>query len=776
MKDLPHILVVDDNASLADNIVEYLNHRGYRAQAAYGGREGLEAFERNKFKVVVTDLMMPGMDGMALLHAIRKRDPDAVVIMLTGFGTIKNAVEAIKSGANEFITKPLRPEEIERTIEKAMEGASSSRPFLVFIPLLLADLFLLVTAFGLMHLIKYGHLNLSSTSYQLLTLQAMALPVVSLFADKFTGISRQSLIGGASLLVKTGIAFMFVLSLVLVGLHLTHFSRLMAYGTITISVTLEVGIFAFYRWVRGAAVHLDESPPRSSDAGISGALIVVDGVLLVLSFFLITYFKRGSFHLYNPYDDILLLLLGLWLAFSMLTRKFDRDNFRDISLALGPAVKTAIFMAAGLTFFVYSMRMGPISRLQTLGAIPLFVVLEGFVFLLYSNYRRHGRMEADIEDFHKVRTVLDKGEKDPLPEAGRASRVTEPVEVKLKHALEFFDLGVFEFISSHVDLKQVDRSQCALLNTDELHDLNFLDECRCSLIVNLHKLNDVRWFNRYFLVCHEKLRPGGYLVGKAHTTSTQYDSYLTRYPGLTGQFLYGLRFVWSRVFPKVPWIRKIYFSITRGRNRVVSRAELLGRLSFCGFEIVAEKEIRRRLFIIARKVSAPSWNRNPSYGPIVTLNRIVSNGKVLPIYKFRTMHPYSEFIQGYVFNNQGLQRGGKLENDFRVTGWGKVMRRLWLDELPMLYNWVRGDLQLFGVRPLSRQYLNLYDEELRALRSKVKPGLIPPFYADLPETLEEIMESERRYIEAYLRHPTRTQLTYLWKSFVNIAIKGARSN
>jgi hypothetical protein len=202
----------------------------------------------------------------------------------------------------------------------------------------------------------------------------------------------------------------------------------------------------------------------------------------------------------------------------------------------------------------------------------------------------------------------------------------------------------------------------------------------------------------------------------------------------------------------------------------------LGRLCFCGFEIVAEKEIGRKLCFVAKKAKTPSLDQSPSYGPLVELKRIGSNNEVLRIYKFRTMHPYSEFLQDYVYEKEGMREGGKIENDFRVTEWGKVMRKLWLDELPMLYNWVRGDLQLFGVRPLSAHYLSLYPQDLKELRSKVKLGLVPPFYADMPKTFDEICDSERRYIEAYVKRPVRTQWVYFWKAFCNIVFKGARSN
>ncbi|MGD8389073.1 MAG: sugar transferase, partial [Desulfobacteraceae bacterium] len=214
---------------------------------------------------------------------------------------------------------------------------------------------------------------------------------------------------------------------------------------------------------------------------------------------------------------------------------------------------------------------------------------------------------------------------------------------------------------------------------------------------------------------------------------------------------------------------------TKGKNRLISRAEVLGRLFFCGFNVIAEEEKEDRIYFIAQKVKTPSLDESPSYGPLVQLNRYGSNGTPMKVYKFRTMYPYSEYLQEYVYRLQRLQRGGKFKDDFRVTELGRFMRSTWIDELPMLYNWIKGDMKLFGVRPLSQHYLSLYDEELQALRAKVKPGLVPPFYADLPETLEEIKESERRYIKSYLHRPIRTQFSYLRKAFVNILIKGARS-
>ena len=75
-------------------------------------------------------------------------------------------------------------------------------------------------------------------------------------------------------------------------------------------------------------------------------------------------------------------------------------------------------------------------------------------------------------------------------------------------------------------------------------------------------------------------------------------------------------------------------------------------------------------------------------------------------------------------------------------------------------------MKLVGVRPLSSHYFSLYPEDLQKLRTGVKPGLVPPFYADLPKTLPEIIESERVYLELYLKNPISTDFQIFFKSNV----------
>ena len=129
-----------------------------------------------------------------------------------------------------------------------------------------------------------------------------------------------------------------------------------------------------------------------------------------------------------------------------------------------------------------------------------------------------------------------------------------------------------------------------------------------------------------------------------------------------------------------------------------------------------------------------------------------------------------------MYENQGLQEGGKIKDDPRINSVGRLCRKYWLDEIPMLYNLLRGDIKIVGVRPLSAHYLSLYPKAFQDFRNRFQPGLLPPYYADLPKTLDEIIASEERYLKAYEKSGILTDLKYLYKIIYNIVFRGSRSH
>jgi len=126
------ILVVDDDQGIADTMVEFLTKLGYKATAAYGGREGLNRLEQGDFQLVILDLKMPDMDGLEVLQAIKASGSRAVVLMITGYGTVETAVAAIKAGAYDFIEKPVDFKTLEVIVSRALERHTLFRELGVF--------------------------------------------------------------------------------------------------------------------------------------------------------------------------------------------------------------------------------------------------------------------------------------------------------------------------------------------------------------------------------------------------------------------------------------------------------------------------------------------------------------------------------------------------------------------------------------------------------------------------------------------------------------------
>jgi len=303
-------------------------------------------------------------------------------------------------------------------------------------------------------------------------------------------------------------------------------------------------------------------------------------------------------------------------------------------------------------------------------------------------------------------------------------------------------------------------------------------ESGVACIINQHQLNDMRYMNKFLESINRNLPQGGYLIGCVEASASRKKRILGLFPKPLNTVWYVFDYLISRVWPKLPYLRSVYFALTKGKNRVISEMEAYGRLYSCGFRLVDSEETDGKLYFVAEKTGEPDYNTEATYGPFIKLRRVGKNGKIVKVYKMRTMYPYSEYVQEFIYERNGaggIGTGSKFNNDPRITTVGRFMRKYWIDELPMLYNLLRGDLKLFGVRPISKHYFSLYPEEFREFRKDFKPGLVPPVYVEIPKTLEDTVEIERRYLQAYQRQPLLTDVKYFFKALYNIFIKRVRS-
>ncbi|MGB9696367.1 MAG: sugar transferase [Ignavibacteria bacterium] len=343
-------------------------------------------------------------------------------------------------------------------------------------------------------------------------------------------------------------------------------------------------------------------------------------------------------------------------------------------------------------------------------------------------------------------------------------------EEKLKASLNRFNVRYLDFIKNYIDVNSTEN--CIILDDGKI----LIQPEHCQNYIDFEIFNRKKNYRGYFRSINKILPRGGLFIGC-------FESYLQRYlrikkehNGIVANILYLLDFIFNRVVPKLFITSWVYRRFFQPKNKAISKTEVLGRLYHSGFEVVDLKDSDEYLFVVARKVSDALSDKEPRYGIFYTMKRVGKGGKEIKVLKLRTMNPFAEFLQEYIYEKYNLKEGGKFNNDFRIPKWGMWLRKYWIDEIPMIINLIKGDIKLVGVRPLSRHYFELYPSDLKEMRTKYKPGLVPPFYADMPKKLEEIFASERRYFELYEQHPCRTDTKYLFKALYNIFFRKARSS
>jgi len=330
----------------------------------------------------------------------------------------------------------------------------------------------------------------------------------------------------------------------------------------------------------------------------------------------------------------------------------------------------------------------------------------------------------------------------------------------------------YDFFNQHVDVES--KKTLIVSTTNEFNILN--NSNNFNSIINLSLVNNIRYINKFFEKVNSKLSNGDVFICCFETITARKSRHALGNIPIIKNIWFVLEFVFLRMFPKIWGLKKIYFILTRGRNRLLSKAEGLGRLVSCGFEIVAFENYRGLLYIVAKKMKEPEFNMHASYGPLYKMPRMGKNGKIIGVYKFRTMHPYAEYLQDYVLKINGYAESGKPANDFRLTPWGRFLRRYWLDEVPQLLNVIKGDLKIVGVRPISQRYFQDIPTDLQELRFMQKPGCIPPYVSlGRKGNVIEVLQAEREYLIEKAKKPYTTDIRYFFNALYHIIIKNKRS-
>jgi lipopolysaccharide/colanic/teichoic acid biosynthesis glycosyltransferase len=643
---------------------------------------------------------------------------------------------------------------------------------------LLDGLFLAIAFVGV-YWLKRGVLDIDENFRRFLPVLFLTWFLITILSKKFKVLEKKDYFSRLQPYWLAAIIFVALLALLLYFVGWINLSRFIIFGSIGIYLIME----SVY-----LALHLIVLRRREPGQRIPFAVFffLIELAALSAVFFAIYFSKRETFRLEEKYQVALLGLFFSWLLVSLLVHRFKIRTETRYWDSIIPFWQSEALILGLVSFMVFVAARGAMSRLIIFGSVLGFAILENVVVL--TRYTIFQFRRADEDPTELLADELAHPQGVSIDEAAREEIVREKYRFQenndsqeiLKNKLERLLLkkfhDVYDFIKKYVDLSRFDILTSAFMFAGDTENIEIMEDDSLSFFFNFEKVNNFRYVNQVFIALNQRLKRGGVFVGCFESIDQRRQRIYDKFPRWFARFFYFVDFFYKRIMPKLPVLKNIYFAISRGKKRVLSRTEVLGRLYYCGFEVIGLRPINNIYYFIAKKAREPRSDSRPSYGPIFRQRRMGQGGKIIHIFKLRTMHPFAEYLHQYIFEKNQLEDSGKIKGDFRITSWGRFFRKTWIDELPMLVNWLKRDLKLVGVRPLSETFFKTYPEELQRERIQFKPGLIPPFYADMPQGIDQVWESERRYLSRYKKHPVLTDIAYFIKAFNNIFFHHAKSS
>lgn len=466
------------------------------------------------------------------------------------------------------------------------------------------------------------------------------------------------------------------------------------------------------------------------------------------------------------YVALFAIMMAAWIVIGLIFQKYTKSYkeywfWQEVAL-------TILTGAAVMGLCAWQIPQVPydLSLTVALWTVGIVMMIDAVLILLKHYWKFALNMTVPVMKIKQRKNAKYKGSLD--------KRSKEDIEAIHQAVLSITNEDDYQML---VEKAQINNKNAAVISDTDRFTLLQMTDYRYSTIVDMTILNNIRGINKRLCVVNQKLPDEGVYVCCYRPQEYVKQKMLDSYPKGINYIVYSFWFLVRRVIPRLLLVSRLYYDLNKGRKRMLSKTEVLGRLYYCGFEVDNIIRMGHIEYVFSHRRSQPYEQEQVKiYGPLIKLPRVCKDKKIVYFYKTRTMHPYAEYIQNYVFDQRGgMNIADKSDDDWRITTWGRFMRKYWLDELPMLINFLKGDVKLVGIRPLSKAMFDKYPPELQEKRTRCKPGLIPPFYIDHPDTFDELFASENKYLDEYFKHPLWTDTKYFFMTMWSIVTRKTHS-
>jgi len=344
-------------------------------------------------------------------------------------------------------------------------------------------------------------------------------------------------------------------------------------------------------------------------------LLTLDLFLIGISYLLIIWFKDnpGSY-LTQKYLFGLAFFSVIWITVSVSFKKyFPKHPPWESSTAHIIVINLLIFGI--IVIIMYGARSLEYSRMVIFGTIGILTILEVIVNKIYRLVIQNGNG-----------TTASPGRKSKekhLPPAEARIKADHDIRIRnislsenqlKKDIIEECGENAYDFITKNIDLLE---PKNLVVSTSTRFNILYQPDGYLTGIINLKRINDTRYLNKFFETVNEKIPSEGKFIGCAETKNLRKQRLLRKFPSGLNWIYYFFDYIIKRVLPKFNLTRNIYFLLTRGENRVLTRAEILGRLYSCGFVVQNEQFTNGKYFFCMKKTGDPVYPENPTYGALI---------------------------------------------------------------------------------------------------------------------------------------------------------------
>ncbi len=468
---------------------------------------------------------------------------------------------------------------------------------------IMSNFVLYAVTFLLIYFIKRRGIEYSQFYLQYFSIYLGAWCISSLLSRKFI----KQIDEDFSSCVKPNISFFFIMLGILAyfsfRVEMIDVSRMVLLLSLTISFSIELAVKIIrynFKIKELFNKHIVMSIKIDNISTFIWEFLLLTVIIIVMTIYYLPITPSTN------YIIVYAIIYFSWLISAFYTHHFNIIVEKNYFKAIYPHIKSIIFFMSIMSFNLFILRLHHKNQIIIIDSLIIYNLIFYFIITFIFIIKHPKKTDEVSINYFTVNELMAqniiKDSEEQFQNKKHEIISNDDEVMSFKEKLKMIYLRkykeLYQFIEKSLKLSSIQIDKTEIIRSNDPYNIEILPDNYLELFMNLHELNDQRRINKYFININKKLQIYVIYFGLFEPNAAKYSQYLKKYPYFVTMFFYTFDFIWKRIFPKLPILQKIYFLLSNGRNRAISKAEGLGRLYYCGFDVVAVKQLDNKLYFI----------------------------------------------------------------------------------------------------------------------------------------------------------------------------------